>query len=128
MAIRDDNASDTALSAQTVASTGWEFPTPSHTVVSDNDEDDDDANNDRKQDYKNPDYGMYSSTATEIVPQHGNTYVIRARDSGRAITLVNKKLQLREWDCAGDKSSHWECEESGGWFAFKNPVGGKYSK
>ncbi|RYP14361.1 hypothetical protein DL765_006406 [Monosporascus sp. GIB2] len=112
MSMRDD-ASDTA---PTAASTGWGLPTPSHTVVSDN------------ADYlgqdKRPDYGV--STFAETVPLPGNTYVIRARDSGRAITIVNRELQLMEWDCAGDKSSHWECEERGGWLAFKNPVGGKY--
>lgn len=111
----DDNTSDTA---PTAASTGWDHPTPSHTVVSD------DASG-LEQD-KIPDYSVSSSA--EVVPLPGNTYVIRARDSGLAIAIVNRELKLMDWDCAGDKSFHWECEESGGWFAFKNTVGGKYSE
>ncbi len=113
MSIRDD-ASDTALTA---ASTGWGLPTPSHSVVSD---DADDLKQGRK-----PDYCVSSA---ETVPLPGNTYIIRARDSGRAITIVNNELLLMEWDSVADKSSHWECEERGGWLSFKNPVGCKYSK
>ncbi|KAK7756076.1 hypothetical protein SLS62_002019 [Diatrype stigma] len=109
----DDDASDTA---PTAASTGWGLPTPSHTVVSD------DANGLEKE--KVPDYGVPSSS--EAVPLPGNTYVIRARDSGLAIAIERRELKLMDWDCADDKSFHWECEERGGWLAFKNTVGCKY--
>ena len=115
MSIHDD-ASDLA---STSASTGWDLPTPDLTVVS---EDVGDA----EEQSKKPAYA--GSASAETVPVPGNTYVIRARDSGRAITVRNNELKLLEWDSASDKSSHWYCEERGGWLSFKNAVSGRYSK
>lgn len=109
---------DESDAATTTASTGWDLPTPSHTVVSDT--------TDSLEQDKIPDAML--AGPVETVPEPWNTYVIRARDSGRAITLVNGELKLLDWDCAGDKSSHWQCEERGGWFSFKNPVSNTYSK
>lgn len=120
MSTCEDNASDTA---PTAASTGWGLQTPSQTVVSD---DADGAEQDRFANYQAKIPKYYS--VAEVVPEPGDTYVIRARDSGLAIAIVNRELRLMDWDCAGDKSFHWRCEESGGYFAFKNPVGCKYSK
>ena len=109
---------DTSDAATSIASTGWDQPTPSHTVVSDDTV--------SLEPDKIPDPAVASPT--ETVPLPGNTYIIRARDSGRAITLAHGQLKLADWDCAGDKSFHWQCEERSGWFAFKNPVGNKYSE
>ena len=112
-----DDASDLA---STSASTGWDLPTPALTIVSD------DTTNAEQQNEK-PKY-VVPAAPVETVPLTGNTYVIRARDSGRAITVCNNELKLLDWESAGDKSSHWICEERHGWFSFKNAVSGKYSK
>ena len=73
-----DDASDLA---STSASTGWDLPTPALTIVSD------DTTNAEQQNEK-PKY-VVPAASVETVPLPGNTYVIRARDSGRAITVYN---------------------------------------
>ncbi|RYP80135.1 hypothetical protein DL769_002621 [Monosporascus sp. CRB-8-3] len=71
-------------------------------------------------------FSTSSTAAAETVPWPGNTFVIRERATGRAITLVDGKLRLRDWDCAGDRGAHWVCEQKDGWLGFRNPVSGTY--
>ncbi|KAK7754005.1 hypothetical protein SLS62_004104 [Diatrype stigma] len=88
------------------------------------------------------DYGPHTPTGTsvddiypgptalvEVVPWPGSTFVIRERVTRRprrAITLVMGGLQLKDWNCPGDQSSHWICEEKDGWLGFHSPVADKY--
>ncbi|RYP72108.1 hypothetical protein DL771_004439 [Monosporascus sp. 5C6A] len=67
-----------------------------------------------------------TAAAAETVPWPGNTFVIRERATGRAITLVDGKLRLKDWDYAGDRGTHWVCERKDGWLGFRNPVSGTY--
>ncbi|RYP53432.1 hypothetical protein DL768_001577 [Monosporascus sp. mg162] len=67
-----------------------------------------------------------TAAAVETVPWPGNTFVIRERATGRAITLVDGKLCLKNWYCAGDRGAHWVCEGKEGWLGFRNPVSGTY--
>ncbi|RYP09740.1 hypothetical protein DL765_008349 [Monosporascus sp. GIB2] len=67
-----------------------------------------------------------AASSTETVPWPGNTFVIRERATGRAITLVDGKLRLKDWDYAGDRGTHWVCELKEGWLGFRNPVSGTY--
>ncbi|RYP91508.1 hypothetical protein DL770_002354 [Monosporascus sp. CRB-9-2] len=67
-----------------------------------------------------------TAAAVDTVPWPGNTFVIRERATGRAITLVNGKLRLWDWDYAGDRGAHWICEGKEGWLGFRNPVSGTY--
>ena len=66
--------------------------------------------------------------SAETVPLPGNTYVIRARDTGHVISLAHGDLKIMDLDYVGDRASHWKCELKGGWFAFKNVVTNNYCK
>ena len=65
---------------------------------------------------------------TETVPWPGHTFLIKERESGKVMALLNGRLQLQENDMAGDRSSHWVCELARGWLVFRNPISGNYSK
>ncbi|RYP33100.1 hypothetical protein DL767_004885 [Monosporascus sp. MG133] len=67
-----------------------------------------------------------AAAATATVPWPGNTFAIRERATGRAITLIDGKLRLKDWDYAGDRGAHWVCEGNDGWLGFRNPVSGTY--
>lgn len=101
--------------------------TPTHTAVSD------EPVNFKKDTYSEPGAPPMTTATTapttaEVVPWPGSTFVIRERSTGRAITLVDNELQMQDWDCAGDRSSHWVCEERQGWLGFRSPVTRTYSK
>ena len=72
--------------------------------------------------------GQQEPSGTEVVPWPGNTFVIRKRNTGRAISILNGKLMLRNWDANSDRASHWKCESSEGWLVFRNPISGTCSK
>ncbi|KAF5631643.1 dynamin family [Fusarium tjaetaba] len=60
---------------------------------------------------------------TESVPYPGATFIIRHRDSGKVITIVNGDLRL----CEGFNPRggfHWECIERDRWLGFRNCVSG----
>lgn len=64
-----------------------------------------------------------SSDYTESVPYPGAVFVIRHRDSGKVITIINGELRL----CEGLNSRggfHWECIEKDKWLGFRNCVSG----
>ncbi|KAF5251345.1 hypothetical protein FANTH_3537 [Fusarium anthophilum] len=60
---------------------------------------------------------------TESVPYPGAIFIIRHRDSGKVITIVNGDLRL----CEGFNPRggfHWECIERDRWLGFRNYVSG----
>ncbi|CCT72294.1 uncharacterized protein FFB20_14474 [Fusarium fujikuroi] len=60
---------------------------------------------------------------TESVPYPGAIFIIRHRDSGKVITIVNGDLRL----CEGFNPRggfHWECIERDRWLGFRNCVSG----
>ncbi|KAF5985847.1 dynamin family [Fusarium coicis] len=60
---------------------------------------------------------------TESVPYPGAIFIIRRRDSGKVITIVNGDLRL----CEGFNPRggfHWECIERDRWLGFRNCVSG----
>jgi hypothetical protein len=60
---------------------------------------------------------------TESVAYPGAVFIIRHRDSGKVITVVNGELRL----CEGFNPRggfHWECIEKDKWLGFRNCVSG----
>ncbi|KAH6953164.1 hypothetical protein DER45DRAFT_575174 [Fusarium avenaceum] len=60
---------------------------------------------------------------TESVPYPGAVFIIRHRDSGKVITIVNGELRINEG--FGPRGGyHWECVERDKWLGFRNCVSG----
>ncbi|KAF4992770.1 hypothetical protein FGRMN_6923 [Fusarium graminum] len=60
---------------------------------------------------------------TESVPYPGADFIIRHRDTGKVITIVNGELRL----CEGLNPKggfHWECIARDKWLGFRNCVSG----
>ncbi|KAM0207089.1 hypothetical protein ACHAPA_004968 [Fusarium lateritium] len=62
---------------------------------------------------------------TESVPYPGAVFIIRHRDSGKVITIINGELRLyKGFNPRG--GFHWECIERDKWLGFRNCISGKY--
>ncbi|KAM5356444.1 hypothetical protein ACJ41O_003090 [Fusarium nematophilum] len=62
---------------------------------------------------------------TEAVPGPDAVFVIRHRETGRVITLVDGDLRLCEGFSARG-GFHWHCVEKDRWLGFRNCVSGTY--
>ncbi|RYP43148.1 hypothetical protein DL770_011828 [Monosporascus sp. CRB-9-2] len=60
------------------------------------------------------------------VPWPGKSYIIRHKDSDRAITLVDGKVHLAHLTSECNCAARWICNERDGWLGFRNPVSGTY--
>lgn len=69
--------------------------------------------------------GGYDTLVTEAVPGPDEIFIIRNRENGMAITLVDGQLQLCE-GLTAPGGSHWRCVEREGWLGFRNCVSGTY--
>lgn len=69
--------------------------------------------------------GGHDTMVTEAVPGPDEIFVIRNRENGMAIALVDGQLQLCEGVTAPG-GSHWRCVEKEGWLGFRNCVSGTY--
>ena len=81
--------------------------TPTYTIVTD--------------DFEGDIYGADPSLI-EAVPWGGEKFVIRQRQSGRAIAVnEDGNVRLTFFDnIATSQSCHWKCVEKDGWFGFKH--------
>ncbi|KAI1503070.1 hypothetical protein F5X99DRAFT_376680 [Biscogniauxia marginata] len=81
-------------------------PTPTHSILS--------------EDENSSSFCINSRPGT--VPWPGNIYMIRHRESGKAITMGIRDLRLEKMNPLG--GWHWLCVERDGWFGFRNIVSG----
>lgn len=103
----DSKLEQNDATSTTTTSPSTEDPTPTETVVSD--------------DFEGDIYGADPGVG-EAVPWVGETFVIRDRESGKAIA-VNDDGDVRLSFfifVATHQSCHWKCVEKDGWFGFKH--------
>ncbi|KAI5458469.1 hypothetical protein BGZ63DRAFT_47157 [Mariannaea sp. PMI_226] len=66
-----------------------------------------------------------ADSAEPAFPWPGETFIIRLRDTGQTVTLVDGRLELCD-EFRPEGGCHWRCEEKDGWFGFRNCVSGTY--
>ncbi|QPH06298.1 hypothetical protein C2857_004677 [Epichloe festucae Fl1] len=63
-------------------------------------------------------------------PQDGERFIVVERSTGKALAVVNGKLELQACDGTGTFGSqwhwHWDCSLKNGWLGFRNRVTGRY--
>ncbi|KAI4142211.1 MAG: hypothetical protein LQ340_007411, partial [Diploschistes diacapsis] len=103
----DDKVDWNDATSTTMTNPLKEEHTPTHTVATD----------DLEGDINDTDL-----SGVEAVPWAGDTFVIRHRDSGRAIAVnEDGDIQLMFFHEVGtSQSCHWKCMEKDGWFGFKH--------
>ncbi|KAJ3532355.1 hypothetical protein NM208_g8300 [Fusarium decemcellulare] len=66
-----------------------------------------------------------NATHVESVPSPDGVFIIRHRDTGRVITLIDGELRLCEGFSARG-GFHWQCVEKDRWLGFRNCVSGTF--
>ncbi|KAM0417127.1 hypothetical protein ACHAPT_012834 [Fusarium lateritium] len=96
---------DDLLDSMSMASTVDGCLTPTHTSVTET--------------------GIDNPTPIESVPSPNAVFIIRHRDTGKVITLVDGELRLCE-GLSARGGFHWHCVEKDRWLGFRNCVSGTY--
>ncbi|KAF2450961.1 hypothetical protein P171DRAFT_427228 [Karstenula rhodostoma CBS 690.94] len=66
----------------------------------------------------------YNQDASSV-PQPGKTFLIRERESGQLLTLLDGVVRLHPAGTPGS-AFHWSCHERNGWMGFKNVAAGRW--
>ncbi|KAJ3457554.1 hypothetical protein MRS44_014695 [Fusarium solani] len=97
--------SDDLIDTMSMASTVDGCPTPTHTSATET--------------------GIDNPLPVESVPSPDAVFIIRHRDTGKVITLIDGELSLCEGFSARG-GFHWHCVEKDRWLGFRNCVSGTY--